>query len=205
MTPKAARVIYHELTHANDFFPSKLYSDMTVEADKTYHETASQHNDRREIVSLGLLPLNSYKLRRVASVLYFEAPIETQDLLTVADEVVNEFKNDTATDFYSYSNHFEDLAMLGEEALMLYYFNIRRYNVVVKLPSANFTPPENYVYDILWGEVSRVAEPIIKDRAFYAVENDLGATIARKVNNKLDNTVPKEIPAHMTWDEIYAL
>lgn len=206
MTPKAARVLFHELTHANDFFPRKYYSQMVVENKKSYITTAYDHYDNKEITSMNLpTQLFSSKLTHIADILYLGGSATQEDVSTLAEEVISEFRSDLATDLYSYSNHFEDLAMCAEEALMLYYYNMPRFVLVIKLPRPNFDPPENYIYEIAWGVKSRVADPAIKNKAVFAVENDLGIKISQQISDRLDATVPKEIQANMSWEDVYAL
>jgi hypothetical protein len=206
MAIKTSRVLFHELTHANDFFPSSLYASDMENKTKSYSELASDHYDKKLISSMNLPSKpTSKKLSNIAQVLYFEKEAGQDVRSMLAEEVVEEFRKDVVTDEYSYSNHFEDLAMCAEESLMLYYYNIPRYVVVIKLPKSDFIPPENYVYQIIWGEKSRVLESEIKPRAFYAVENALGVQIASRVLDKLNLGVPLEIPANSTWDEVSAL
>lgn len=206
MAPKTARVLFHELTHANDYFPRAYYSKMVVEDKKSYIVTAYDHYDNKEIASQNLpSKLISSKLTHIADVLYFGSPATTTDQATLAEEVISEFRSDLATDLYSYSNHFEDLAMCAEEALMLYYYHMPRFIVVIKLPGPKFNSPENYVYEISWGVKSRVADVAIKNRAVFAVENDLGVKISQQVSDHLDTIQPKEIQANTSWDDVYAL
>lgn len=206
MSFNVARLLFHELTHANDFFPRSFYQKQDTDLSKTYRKTAFERYSKSEIASLQLpTPLTSKKLNHLGDILYHGVDATTQDTSTLAEEVVQEFKNDVASDPYGYSTPMEDLAMNAEEALMFYYYNIPRYVVVIKLPMPNFKIPENFDYPILWGEKGRILESKIKNRAIFAVENDLGATISQKVSDKLDQFLPKEIQSNTSWDDLYKL
>lgn len=206
MSINVARLLFHELTHANDFFPELLYKGQNFDLSKTYQKVAFERFINNELQSdKQPSQLSSKLLQRVGQVLFQQEEATAEDSAVLAEEVVKEFKNDVATDDYAYSTTREDFAMIAEEALMLYYYEASRYLCIVKLPEAHFVPPENYVYQIAWGEKRRVLEPKIKTRAHFALESNLGSEIGKKIMNKLDEYNPVEIPANSNWEDIAKL
>ncbi|MDO9182629.1 MAG: hypothetical protein Q7U04_09485 [Bacteriovorax sp.] len=201
-----ARLLFHELTHANDYFPRRFYKSSNIDISKTYQKIA---HDRFVTLQLAsdqeVSKVSSAKLSHIGQILFQGAKASAEDSSILADDIISEFKNDVASDSYAYSNSKEDYAMLAEEALMLHYYNISRYTFIIKYPEAYFTPPQDFSYPIVWGEKSRVLEPNIKPRAYLAVENDLGLDIGKKVRAKLDPLSPVDIPANTNWDDLYKL
>jgi hypothetical protein len=206
MAINTSRLLFHELTHANDYFPRNAYGIHKIDLSRTYQSIAHQRYIDGVLASdLQPTHLASKKLKHIGQVLFQGADATAADGKIMAEEVIDEFKNDLASDAYAYSTSREDFAMCAEEALMLYYYNIARYVVVIKLPEANFIPPADYDYPIAWGEKSRVLQPAIKKRAIYAIEIDLGNSIGKKISEKLDKSSTVNIPALSTWELVYAL
>ncbi len=88
---------------------------------------------------------------------------------------------------------------------MLYYFDTYRYIVVIKFPYSNFKIPDNYDYPIAWGQKRRFLVPEIKERALYALENNLGSKVRQRASLKFENISPKEIPENTSWDDVLSL
>lgn len=198
-----ARLLFHELTHANDWFPKSLYTSAQFDTSKTYQDIAFERYSNSKIVSANQpSQLTSTKLLHLGQVLFRGEKANDEDNNTLASEIVSLFKNDLATDFYSYSSIREDLAMSAEESMMLYYYDAYRYVVVIKFPYSNFVIPDNYEYPIVWGEKGRFLNPAIKERALYAIENNLGSVIRQQASDKFLNLKSKEIPANTPWDQI---
>jgi hypothetical protein len=194
-----SRLLFHELTHANDYFPKSVYRSSEMEPNKTYAQISHSRFSNSQLASMRqATKLASFKLNQVAQVLYQGNAVTSYEENVQTEEAITEFKNDIANDLYSYSTDREDLAMAAEEALMLYYYNIPRIVGVISLPTT-----ENY--SLAWGEISRVLEPKIKARAVFAVENGLGKSIAENVSKRLDQSLPIEIPANTPWDDVYKI
>lgn len=206
MVMPVVRLLFHELTHANDYFPRNVYASASFDSSQTYQKIAFDRYVSEALVSNKQpTQLESSKLWHLGDVLFHGKSPSVEDKNTLAVEVASEFKQEKATDMYSFSALREDLAMNAEEALMLYYYDASRYVVIIKYPYSNFVPPEDYTYPIVWGQKGRVLVPEIKERALYAVENDLGADIRYKAESKFRYLSPVEIPANTPWDNIVNL
>ena len=201
------RLLLHELTHANDYFPKSLYKEISaLDLTQTYKKISYNRFINSQLLSDNQpTQLRSDVLLHFGKILYQGKPETKEDNLVLAIDIANEFKKDVASDFYSYSSTREDLAMSVEESLMLYYFDVYRYVVVFKYPYSNFIIPEDYDYPIVWGQKSRILVPAIKERVLYAIENVLGHKVRKKVDKKLENLSSVEIPADTSWDDLYDL
>lgn len=203
---KLFRLLFHELAHANDFFPNSFYSKTNFEKNITYAEVSNERYEKLELISQQMpTKTESKKLDRIGQILFQEEPSTPIDSLISAEEVIEEFKNDVASDFYAYSTPFEDLAMLTEESLMFYYYNMYRYVVIIKLPKAYFEAPKDYEYNIAWGTKGRILGPNIKGRAVYAIESILGKNTSEKVSDKLDQSSSTDSMPNPTLNDIFEL
>lgn len=203
MVLPVTRLLFHELTHANDFFPRSVYSSINFNQEKTFADIAFERYSTSALVSSNMpSKLSSSRLNHFGQVLFRGADPTALDNSVLASDIANEFKNDLATDFYSYSSPREDLAMIAEESLTLYYFNSYRYVVVIKFPYSNYVVPADYDYPIAWGQKGRVLLPAIKERALFAISNDLGDVTKQKASLKFETLKTIDIPANTPWDLI---
>ena len=156
-------LLYHELAHANDFFPPEQQRGLptNVEVWRAV-ATPSVSDDLAE-----LMPLQSGELRGLARVRFHGDPSnETQRAYTPAD-VADLFKADTATAFYNYSSTREDLATLFESVLVRARFGVERDIAVTNNPQGDDVTGDDYI--VTWGQRNRVGDPVVKERARYAV------------------------------------
>lgn len=201
---RISRLLIHELTHANDYFPKDFYSDKNLDTKKTYLEAAVVRIDSNLLISQRQpTKLSSTKLAHIGQILYQGEEAKPEDSLVTALDVSSEFKNDVASDFYAYSSDNEDLAMLSEEALMLHFYNYKRYVVFLKLPGANIAIPDDYDYPIMGGSYGRVLNQKVKPRALFAEEAIFGKEFAAKVKATLDRHQEMNISQGTSWDSLY--
>lgn len=204
MSLKLARLLFHELAHANDFFPSTFYKDSAFDMEKTYLQMSEERYEKKENLS-HKLPSSpgSITLNHVGQVLYQGEKASAEDSLLTAEQVAQEISNDVVSDAYAYSTPMEDLAMLAEEALMLHFYNMPRYTFVIKLPSAFFKIPKDFDYPIAYGQKSKIAEAVIKPRAVFAIDSLIGREMADEISALLDRTTPVQYPENTSWETIY--
>ena len=199
------RLLFHELTHANDYFPRSFYKDdKALDLTLTYKKISNNRYNNYQLISdKQPSELTSDLLKQLGAVLYNGATAtETQNSL-LATEVADAFKKDVAVAFYSYSTPREDLASNVEASLMLYYYDTSKFLTIHKYPESNFIVPNDYEYQIVWGQKDRILVPVIKERALYAIENILGTGISQKMSEKFENSSALEIPANTIDDDIY--
>ncbi len=124
-------LLFHELAHANDFFPMQTI----VEADP--NETPINIIQSQRLTSdllNRLYPLRDETLHRLASALFAGQVADPSLLSLSANDVASLFDVDHANDTYAYfispgANpdwHFEDTALLFEEVMMKIHFDLNR-------------------------------------------------------------------------------
>lgn len=93
----AGQLLFHELSHANDFFPPSLLNKLS--ANISVHEAADSNIKSRISYQLGqIFPLLSDILRYQADVMYDCANATCQQTSYTTQEIVNEFINDKTND-----------------------------------------------------------------------------------------------------------
>ncbi|MDO6610981.1 MULTISPECIES: hypothetical protein [unclassified Shewanella] len=160
ITPSLASLLYHELAHANDFFPRSIHSTLTGPTliDDFYRRTDSNGLISDQLQNVD--PLTSSEMFGLAGVSFLgETANETQKAY-MPDDVTSFFLSDHANDFYAYSSTREDAAMLFEESFMSHRYQIQR-DVAV-------TDPTNLIVD--WGQRGRVGSAELLDRAAFAID-----------------------------------
>jgi hypothetical protein len=164
---RMATLLYHELGHANDFYPPAQLDqiDRTVPMYQAVSTGSRPSNLLR-----GLFPLTSSVMSRLAGVSFKSETVSTADRLLTSTDVAEIFPLDVASDFYSYSNDREDFAMLFEETMMHYSFGIARDVAVTNLPEILESCSQLVV---AWGERYRISQATILPRAQFTVESVL--------------------------------
>jgi hypothetical protein len=160
------RLLYHELSHASDFFPT---TERTLNPAQSIWANVAGRIDARTLASDALAvqyPLTSAEMKALGQVLFQGATADAAQKAYSAADVGRFFSADRASDDYAYSiyqdnNSREDLAMLFEEFMMSY-----RYGVQYDLAFTNlFVDGMTFEQVIVgWGERGRIAEPAIKPR-----------------------------------------
>ena len=161
-----AALLFHELAHAGDFFPP---ADIAlIDPDQSVLEAALEQSDTRISTRLtAQQPLNSDLLKGLGLVLFRGLDADDEQMALTAEQVGLEFEIDGASDDYSYSSKFEDVAMLFEEVMMKYHFDIDRELAYTNQPD----DPElcnNFI--IAWGSRHRTGIPLVQSRAEFAVQ-----------------------------------
>ncbi len=162
-----ARLLLHELAHANDFFPPDLL--YTLPLDQKPYDTAlsieSMWVSRRLSDDM---PLSSNTMFSLAGVMYRGDDPSVSDLAITASEVGDAFEPDGAGDDYGYSSENEDLAMLFETSMMKYFFDADYELAFTDVPEDLSLCSS---YQIGWGIRNRFAHEMVIDRAQFAVNN----------------------------------
>lgn len=166
---RTAALLYHELAHANDFFPP----DRLDTLDRTipiFDNISSSQLPSTELANS--LPLMSTFMDSLARAAFNPDidPTESQ-LETTAEEVADAFPGDIANDYYNYSTDREDLAMAFEEALMLHTLGIHRDVGIVNQPEETASSCNEFT--VVWGQRNRIAESGVGPRSVLAVERVL--------------------------------
>lgn len=186
-----SRVLYHELAHANDFFPPRAW------ANANNNDFAWTYSNTNQPDSTGLasaLPLVSQEMYDLGNVMFQgETATQTQQNFT-ADDVAEFFFPYEATNTYNYSTLREDYAMLAEEYLMTYRFGVRYDQGITGLA------PD---YIISTAERGRVGHDRTKSRAEYVVANILPSLNLIEASAQIPQ--PSTLTSGISWWDALAL
>lgn len=194
-----ASLLYHELAHANDFFPSTRW--LTYSNSTTVYDAVVEVYNANQILSDYLqdnYPLDALyasggqnELTRLAQVRFQDPSLVTQQQIeyTMTD-VANMFKTEGAPQFYSYSSTREDLAILFDGFMMF-----ARYGV-----SRDVAVSDQQYSDIVWGQRGRIGESWIKPRVSFVATRVLPEfTSAATVVQNLSS--PTALQDSKSWRE----
>ncbi len=188
-----AAMLYHELAHANDFFRSDVVA--TLDLNETVISAASSLSDFRTANSLAnQYPLVDEVMYGLANVMYRgETPTLEQRQLS-ASKVGELFESDSASDDYAYASIYEDVAMLFEETMMKFHFNVDRDIAFTNTPADETDCGQ---YFVSWGSRNRIGDVDVKARAQYVVENLLPGNDMQSFFENL--TLPIAMQIGVTW------
>lgn len=195
-----ASLLYHELAHANDYFPSTawnatensattflnhvnaLFNDKAIQSDDLQrfmpldpNWDSEDANDKSEMTKLGQVRFQGVTAN------------ETQKAYSMG-EVADMFKVEGATAFYNYSSTREDYAMLFDGFMMKVRYDIDR-DVAVS---------DQEYSQIAWGQRGRLGENWIRPRVEFVSERILPEfTDATSIIANLPQ--PTLLDANKTW------
>ena len=164
-------LLYHELAHANDYFPSSNWYD--INKSETFLSFVNQLFDDKGIQSDILqnqYPLDHLyasggenELTQLAQVRFRGEEANNQQKAYSPNDIANMFATETAPQFYSYSSTREDYAILFDGFMMKTRYNVAR-DVAVS----------DQEYDqIFWGQRGRIGEASIKPRVAFVASRVL--------------------------------
>ncbi len=161
-------LMYHELAHANDFFPSNewyIHSPQTRILDAG---TSSNFESDQLAISL---PLKSQTMRDLAQVSFAGVDANSLQKSYLPSDIEGIFSSDLATDYYAYSSLREDYAMLFEELMMQTRYNVFRDVAVTNRPTGDDVSANDYI--VTWGQRGRIGESTIKPRVLFSASRVL--------------------------------
>ncbi len=163
-----ANLLYHELTHANDFVPPDQLPSLSRE--QSVFEAILKNDWLSNRLYLDH-PLSSKQLESIAQVLYGGEEATEEEKNYAADYVGALFNNDSANHLYSYYTRREDFALLFQAALMKKHFDIDIDIAFTNKPDSEEAPCDKYL--VAWGERNRIGHVLVKNRSQFVVENIL--------------------------------
>ena len=188
-----SRLLLHELAHVNDFIPPSSYDELDTSL-TVGQVTSAMVNQRISNTLASSYPLSSPLLYSLADVMYFgvtpDEALRDVDALEVADE----FEPEGASDHYAYATQYEDAAMLFENTMMKYL-----YDIDYELAFTDAPEDERYCnyYIIRWGQRSRIGDSEVKERAQYIVGEILPELQTELFFQNLEP--PAQLPVDGDW------
>jgi hypothetical protein len=146
-----AYLLYHELAHAVDFMPpermSALHGDLTVPA-------ALQQQPRLSTAFQDALPLQSTLLMELAAVSFLGQDSTAEQRALAPADLITEFENDGAVQYYAYTTQFEDFAVLFESAMMKWHYGYDKDTGITNRPASGGFDAAT----VAWGTRGRLGE-----------------------------------------------
>jgi hypothetical protein len=168
ITNEFGRVLYHELTHATDFFPPSIHR--TLDSSKTPNDLYLPRYRAGQLPSSLLaarLPLTSTEMSSLGQVLFAGVMPSDRQKGFAPIQVAEFFRADRANDTYNYSTAREDLAMLVEEFMMAHRRGLRRDVAITNRYMTGLTSDQLIVS---WGQRGRIGDPLLKVRLQLALD-----------------------------------
>jgi len=166
-----ASLLYHELAHANDYFPPYLRGE--VDSSDTVLSALNSIFSKNITNKLyETYPLTSMSLSNMGQVMYKgEDATEEQKQVTAID-MGDLFENDNAVTMYAYSSGFEDTATLFQNAMMKLHYNIEQDFAFLEKPikTENLKCAD---YIVGWGQRNIIANEDVKRRALFVTKKIL--------------------------------
>lgn len=183
-------LMYHELAHANDYFPPDRHASISSTTSplgyfNDFPADSSQFST--------LYPLQSAELRALAQVSFAGETATAQQKAVTDQRAADLFAEDDAAMYYSYSTIREDYATLFERFMMAYRFGAEADTAVMKVISDN---PDLIV---TWGQRSRINDPKLLERTRYVVNNVYPALNASAIQPTLPEA--KFMTPGLSWQE----
>jgi hypothetical protein len=199
-----AKLLVHELAHANDYFPKSYYKSENIDLDETFQMDAEKRYTDKKIVSQTLATqLGSPLLLQMGQIMFRGITASETDANTPGKVVYDSFANDVAADFYGYSSIREDLATLLDSALTFHFFKYNQYDLVIKYPTPHFVVPDDFDYPIAGAIKNKFAAPNVRVRAEEAIGKIFNQEFKAEVAKSLDTTQQVLIPEDTKWDDIF--
>ncbi len=161
-------LMYHELAHANDFFPSNEWA--SHQSHTRILDAATSTNFESDSLSI-TYPLQSQVMKNLAQVSFAGTNATSTQKSYLPSDIESFFSTDVATDYYAYSSKREDYAMLFEELMMQSRYGISRDVAITNQPTGNTVSATDYI--VTWGQRGRIGMDSIKPRINFSASRVL--------------------------------
>ncbi|MGL1957437.1 MAG: hypothetical protein OCD00_09005 [Colwellia sp.] len=182
---RLSSLMYHELAHANDFFPSNEWFSHNEQT--RVLDAALSTNFESDSLAIAL-PLQSSEMRNLAQVSFAGNTANNTQKSYLPSDITTFFSADIATDFYAYTSEREDYAMLFEELMMHERFGIERDVAITNQPTGDIVYANDYI--VTWGQRGRIGETTIKPRVLFSASRVLPEFNSNSAINALSPPIP---------------
>ncbi len=157
-----ARLLYHELAHANDYLPFDEIASLDPQV-SLYDSLGYLEARRVNRLLHDSSPLLSATIKALAEVRYRGGDATEMQKAITPETVGSEFHNDGSLSFYSYVTRLEDVAMLFEAAMMKQHYGFDFLIGVTNVPEQEEPACDDYILG--WGQRNRLATALVSPRA----------------------------------------
>jgi len=165
LVPDLGSLLYHELAHANDTFPSSTLSSVTGTSVYNAFQLRKGNTIADKLTTAH--PKTSTEMMALGQVNFRGATITDAQKAYTPDDVANFFSHDNAPTEYAYSSIQEDVATLFDAAMMSARYGIERDEAVISLKDADDSSKS---YIISWGQRGRVTDPVVMPRSKFVFD-----------------------------------
>lgn len=178
MEASVSWLMYHELGHANDFFPPQSWSQVQgSDSPLTY----ANDNEANSTAFSNANPLDSQEMKDLGQVSFFGALATAEQRSYSPDTITSFFEPDRAPAYYSYSTIREDYATLFERFMMLYRLGAVADTAIVE-------QDDDDQYPVTWGQRNRINDDSVKLRTAIVVEQILPELDVQVIQESLVGT-----------------
>jgi len=194
ITYPLAYLLYHELAHANDYFPSTSWNNLDLDA--RILDEALERDPTSDQLST-LYPLVSQSMKDLAQVRYSGTSATNEQMALLPNDITPLFEPDGGVHFYSFRTEREDFAMLFEELMMQFRYGVYRDVAITNNPTHESDNTGDFIVE--WGQRGRLAQTQIVPRVRFATSSilpdfNVEAAIAQIPETKL-------FTEGLTWQE----
>jgi hypothetical protein len=187
-------LLFHELAHAVDFVPPARMPGL-----RAAQTVLGAINSDRPLSSdfVSAYPLASDTLKGLAAVSFLgEDSTAAQRALTPGD-LVNDFANDGATQYYAYTTQYEDFATQFETVMMKWHFGYDK-DTAIAHPSTTGRSSDAVV---VWGERGRIGGQQVLVRALDVGQRMYPGDLAAFESFLSGQPAPRTMTPGDTWEE----
>jgi hypothetical protein len=156
-------LMYHELGHANDFFPYDVWADLSNSDDPL---SFFRNNGTNSDIMINTFPLSSSQMKALAQVSFAGETANSTQKAYVGSDIETFFTPDIAASYYSYLNEREDFATLFERFMM-------QYRLGASADIGIINTEDNPELLVTWGQRDRFNQTTIQNRTRFTVANIL--------------------------------
>jgi hypothetical protein len=178
-------LMYHELGHANDFFPPASWDEISNNFSPLRYFDENPPNSSQFSLSF---PLNSVDMKALAQVSFAGDDATNLQKTMQPSDVALLFEPDNAAAYYSYSTIREDYATLFERFMMAYRMGVSA-DVAVTNDDSDLI--------VTWGQRDRISEWNVRPRVTEVVEQILPELDVESLQSKLPD--PELMQAGSSW------
>ncbi len=196
MTPFLGYLLLHELAHAADYIHPDRIADFF---DSERPQDVADNQGSKDLTAS--YPLTSQTLDSLAGVSFHGNTATAAQKALLPASLVNEFANDGAVHYYSYSTIREDFANNFDAVMMSFLFRWERDVALTDKGSDPDTSSDNLV---AWGQRGRIGDSAVVQRVRLAVQTIYSGEpdILGSLEHYIDNLpAPRAMRTGDTWEE----
>jgi len=173
--PSLMRLLFHELTHANDVYPVDDFE--SLDNSKSYYELRTSRYENKEMVSRKIVYPETKKAWEYAIFLIYGDLESPESHEFSKEDFYSDFVPNIGIIFYSYITNREHLAMMMENYFMLFteHFETCTYG--------SFRENNESNSELFWFQKNRILQTNILLEARNAIELMLPADMAQELNS----------------------